>query len=613
MVLAAGYGTRLAPITDHLPKPLLPVSGGTVLDRAIANLDSAGIEQIAVNTHHLGAMVAGHLAARTDARRFSIFPEPEILGTGGALDGARDFLAAAPFFVLHNGDVLADLDLGALAKDHRRSGALATLVLVDWPAVNTVRLADDGSVLAIGGATDPAPPTGAGDRMLTYAGVGAFSREMLADIGPGFSSLIDPLVRAMAARPGSVRGFVPRHPAWTDLGTLPRYLERVADAGPLTTPAAALQPITGHGSDRRFWRLALPDWSVVAMQSPPSDEEFGRQVAISRFLRDEDLGAPALLTVHEDQKTLLMEDVGAASLSGIAPDQRAAAYGRTVDHLLRLQAATERARTACPEVVDRALDKAALAWETDYFRQRFLEGHAGCRAEQTTELAGEFALLNTTVAAQPLVLMHRDFQSQNIHLQGDRVRLVDVQGMRLGPLGYDAASLLWDPYVDAGHALRTGLLEQFCRGAAAATARQPVLQVPHFPHHGGEAARNGGVLNLLVQGPAGGFVQGRGRRHAVGAQLFQARHGHRPQQDGEDERRGNRLIVRQPPVGVVHGGENQFLPDLALGAFQAAVGFREQKVEQAQVLQLLHGGPGVAAEEQFQHLVEQTRRRYLQQ
>jgi aminoglycoside/choline kinase family phosphotransferase len=76
-------------------------------------------------------------------------------------------------------------------------------------------------------------------------------------------------------------------------------------------------------------------------------------------------------------------------------------------------------------------------------------------------LAGEFAALARAVAAQPLVLVHRDFQSQNIMLDRDRIGLVDVQGMRLGPVGYDVMSLLHDPYVDLAPDVRRALLDHW--------------------------------------------------------------------------------------------------------------------------------------------------------
>lgn len=472
MILAAGHGSRLAPLTDHLPKPLLPVGGVTLLDRAAAALARAGIRDIAVNTHHLGGMIAAHLEARTHPCRFTVFPEVEILGTGGALDGARAFLRDADHFLIHNGDVLGDADLAGLVRNHLDHGALATLLLVDWPAANSVALDAEGRVRRIGGDR-----TGDGPRWrrLTYTGIGVFRRDLLDDIGPGFSSLIDPLVRALARDPDSVRGQAPASLTWSDLGTPARYL--AALPGDETDPRLPLQVrrITGHGSQRRFWRLQAGAFSCVAMVSPADDTEFSRFIAIGRWLHEQGLGAPALLAENAAERSVLMEDLGPRSLGALAAadplgparDQALRpVYGQVVDHLLRLQSRTGAARSGCPEAVDRTLDHAQLRWETDYFRERFLAGHCGLAGGVLAALTPEFEELARAVARQPLVLIHRDFQSANIHLKAGRVGLVDFQGLRLGPLGYDIMSLVQDPYVDLSEGLKRELLDRFCRGAA---------------------------------------------------------------------------------------------------------------------------------------------------
>lgn len=466
MILAAGHGTRLAPVTDHLPKPLLPVPGGTVLDRVVDAVVAAGVEEIAVNTHHLGDQVAAHLAGRPDAGRFTVCPEPEILGTGGALHGAREFLAGADCFLLHNGDVWSEVDLGRLLAAHRRSDALATMVLVDWPEVNSVEVDPGGAVLSLAGK----PRAAGSGRRLTYAGIGVFDRALLDDIGPGFSSLIDPLARALVARPGCVRAHVPAEPGWSDLGTLARWLDVCPVDEEVVAGRCRLTPLLGHGSDRHFWRLVAGDWTAVAMRSPAADPEFARAVAVSEFLHGTDLGGPRILAVDEPRRVLLMEDVGPSRLvdvvrtEGVDSEAVAGAYRAVVDHLLRLQEAAPRAEQECPLAVDRTLDREQLAWETGYFAGNFLAQLCGSSREE--ELAGEFVSLNEAVAAQPLVLLHRDFQSENIVWEAGQVRLVDVQGMRRGPLGYDAASVLWDPYVDLPRRLRDELVERFARGAA---------------------------------------------------------------------------------------------------------------------------------------------------
>jgi len=471
MVLAAGYGTRLVPLTDLVPKPLLPVGGLSLLDIAVANLDRAGVDRIVVNTHHLGAQVSTHVAARADAARFTLSPETEILGTGGALHGARGFLAQAAHFLLHNGDVLTDADLGALLAAHRAGGAVATLLLVDCPSVNTVEVADDGAVLRLAGRPAATSASSAVARRLTYAGVGAFARRILDDVPEGASSLVDVLAKLLSREPGAVRAWMPANVAWSDVGTFARWLDAQPEAEGSAVvarpPAVAIERIRGHGSDRRFWRLQRGDWAAVAMVSPPADTEHERFVALAAFLTRHDLGPAAILRADDDEKMVLMEDLGRRSLHSLAAGVEAdepeavAAWELATDQIARLQAVTEAARVECPVAFDRALDETVLRWETDYFRERFLVGLLGLDGAALASLTPEFAALAATVAAQPSYLLHRDYQSQNLLVRDGRLRLVDFQGLRPGPFGYDLASLLWDPYVALGAHRRQALIERY--------------------------------------------------------------------------------------------------------------------------------------------------------
>ncbi|MCB1182241.1 phosphotransferase [bacterium] len=462
MVLAAGYGTRLAPLTDHVPKPLLPVDGRPLLDHVLDALLAAGCDRIGVNTHHLGRQVRAHLAAHPRASRLVAFPEAEILGTGGALANARDFLADAGCILLHNGDVLADPDLAGLVADHRASGALATLLLVDWPAVNSVRLVFFFMMRRPPSSTlFPAPALFRSRR--PSPGIAALDPVLLDRIGPGFSSLIAPLAAAVASGDGAVRGWAPAGLAWSDLGTPGRWLAHVGSDTPDGAPGLGVRRITGHGSDRRFWRLAAADWSAVAMTSPPGDDEHERFLAAAAFLAAHDLGPAAVLAVDDPGRTVLLEDLGRDPLGDLArrgpfPDE---VYGQAVDWLVRLQAITPAAGAVCPTAVDRVLDTAALRDETVYFATRCLAGHFGLPDDDIAPLAGGFDALAAAVGALPQVLIHRDFQSANLLLHDGRVRPVDFQGLRLGPVAYDLASLVWDPYVDVPTAARQRLVARF--------------------------------------------------------------------------------------------------------------------------------------------------------
>jgi NDP-sugar pyrophosphorylase family protein/aminoglycoside/choline kinase family phosphotransferase len=523
MILAAGHGTRLWPLTYRLPKPLLPVLGETLLDRAVTLLDRAGCARIAVNTHHLAAHVAHHLAAREDCARFQLSHEKAILGTGGAFDGARAFLDGASHILLHNGDVLCDVDIDTLLAAHRASGAVATLVLTDWPAVNSVRFGPDGVVRDVAGRLGT--PASADDRLLTYTGVAAFSRAVLTLIPTGASELASALVTAMRRDPFAVRAVV-HTGQWADLGTVTRYLDAhvealgvgftwvAADAkvaagadlrgcvvlagaevaagavheraviGPgwvvteaqnqALSPAivrelgfgaeTAVVPITGHGSDRRFWRLDDAGHRAVVMRDTPGADDLRRSIAVARFLHVERLGAAAVLGDDLTAGVLVSEDLGDDTLLHVVrtrPDEVPEIYGRALDLLARLQThGSAIARNRCPEACDRSFDLEYLRWETDYFRDRFLVGHCGLDSAVLADLTPEFAALAAATIAQPQVLAHRDFQSQNILLKDDEVRLVDVQGMRLGPVAHDLMALLRDSYVDLDPVLRNQLRDR---------------------------------------------------------------------------------------------------------------------------------------------------------
>lgn len=131
MVLAAGLGLRLRPATDSVPKPLIEVAGGTLIDRILDHLAAAGVEAAVVNTHHLGGMIEAHLRGRRRPRVL-LSPEAELLDTGGGVLAALDRLGRGPFFVV-NSDVLwlegPKSPLGRLAEawDDARMDALLLL------------------------------------------------------------------------------------------------------------------------------------------------------------------------------------------------------------------------------------------------------------------------------------------------------------------------------------------------------------------------------------------------------------------------------------------------------------------------------------------------------
>jgi MurNAc alpha-1-phosphate uridylyltransferase len=222
MILAAGRGERMRPLTDRTPKPLLRVGGKSIIAYHLENAARAGIREVVINLAHLGSQIESALG---DGRRFGLrihyAREPEgALETGGGIFNALPLLGLEPFAVI-NGDVWTDFDLARLPP---QPPALAHLVLVDNPSHHP-----SGDFALIGGRVYPDGP----DR-LTFAGIGVYRPELFAGCTAGPFKLAPLLRRFMAA--GAVTGerFTGR---WLDVGTPERLAE--LDAALSAAPASA--------------------------------------------------------------------------------------------------------------------------------------------------------------------------------------------------------------------------------------------------------------------------------------------------------------------------------------------------------------------------------------
>jgi MurNAc alpha-1-phosphate uridylyltransferase len=220
MILAAGRGERMRPLTDHTPKPLLQVGGRPLIVWHIEKLARAGIDGIVVNHAHLGEQIEASLG---DGRRFGMHiaysPEGKALETAGGIANALPLLGDAPFAVI-NGDIWCDYDFAQLderAAAMQAGGDMAHLVLVDNPPHHP----DGDFLLRDGRVINPAP--GAGHPALTFSGIGLYRPAMFAGIPRGGIAPLAPLLRAQIAL-GRVSGEHYRG-AWADVGTPQRLAE----------------------------------------------------------------------------------------------------------------------------------------------------------------------------------------------------------------------------------------------------------------------------------------------------------------------------------------------------------------------------------------------------
>lgn len=208
------------------------------------------------------------------------------------------------------------------------------------------------------------------------------------------------------------------------------------------------------GSGRGYYRVRLGEKSYVLQQSGPEDRDFHRFVEYGRLMHSAGLPVPEIYAVSDTVYQVLMEDLGPQRLWDVVVgpgDQLGRAaywYPRVLAALVSWQEHSASVFNGCKELADRLFDRAALEWETAYFRDNYLMAHCGMETVPA-EVEAFFQTLASVADCQPRVLMHRDFQSQNIMVvpPGGRIAFVDFQGARNGSVYYDVASLLWDPYV----------------------------------------------------------------------------------------------------------------------------------------------------------------------
>jgi NDP-sugar pyrophosphorylase family protein len=239
MVLAAGLGTRLRPLTDNRPKALIEVGGRTLLEIALARLSSFGIREVVINVHHFADMIVDYLKANDNfGMRIDVSREDVLLDTGGGLKRASYFFLqnlppSEEPFVLHNVDVISTIDLRSMVQFHADNRALATLAVQERPTSRYLlfdeqlqlcgrKAGRDGETQLVRGSTQTTA--------LAFSGIHVISPRLfplMAEEG-GFS-IITPYLR-LAARGEKILAFRSDQYQWRDLGRLDDVMQADQDA-----------------------------------------------------------------------------------------------------------------------------------------------------------------------------------------------------------------------------------------------------------------------------------------------------------------------------------------------------------------------------------------------
>jgi NDP-sugar pyrophosphorylase family protein len=226
MILAAGLGTRLRPLTNDRPKALVEVAGRTLLEVALARLRTFGVSEVIVNVHHFADMVVAYLKAHDNfGMRIEVSREDTLLDTGGGLKKAgwfflEDSKREEPF-LLHNVDVISTIDLGRMVQSHKQSKALATLAVQERETSRYLLFDEQLQLCGRRAGRDQKPEIARPSertQALAFSGIHIITPRLLAMMREeGIFSIIDSYLR-LAASGEKIVAFRADEYYWRDLG-----------------------------------------------------------------------------------------------------------------------------------------------------------------------------------------------------------------------------------------------------------------------------------------------------------------------------------------------------------------------------------------------------------
>ena len=272
----------------------------------------------------------------------------------------------------------------------------------------------------------------------------------------------------------------------------------------LEESAVKIKPIEKGGSDRKFYRIRCsPEQTIILVRYNLERAENRNYVEIAEFLAEHRIHAPKIHYHDPEEGLIWIEDLGKRDLFSYRNESwlvRRAFYESALDEIVKLHCLPEEARYPIQKNLPAAFDEALYGWEQNYFFENCLGRYFAVKEEEFSELKELTALqeIAERLGNRPRVLVHRDFQSQNIIIRNAQAHLIDFQGMRPGLAEYDLASLLFDPYVTLSPAECEELLTAY--EAKRNAALSPV------PEEFREILRLCGIQRLMQALGAYGFL-----------------------------------------------------------------------------------------------------------
>ncbi len=490
LILCAGYGTRLRPLTDFMPKPLLPIKGKPLLLSIISNLAKCGIKKFYVNTCHLHDVFEKELEKlwgipsidENNLKKFcTTLPEgeieirilgeyPNILDTGGAVKNAVKYIGTKNSIFVHNGDILFDADLKDFAErtTHATKYEAATICLRDNPQGNVCVKANN--IVDFRFTTKAEH-----DKTCAFTGLFVAHSQMLEATkkydGENFST-VDVFLKLIAENKYKLGAYIENNGLWSDIGSPSAYIQANKNFQP--TRFDRLATLTEKGitvstpsfiekgaSTRSFMRFTDANArKLVACFYPEEKREDFLYANIARFLYSCGVSVPQIILEDEEERMFLMEDGGSDDLLLLKNrgDLCQKLYEDFVDELKKIHTTATQKFLQSPFELMPKFDDTLYTWEQTYFFDNCVKIEFGLDVEIPQD---EFDTLSRELQACEQTLVHRDAQSQNAMVLNNKLTLIDFQGMRLGCPMYDLASVLFDPYVELSNIEREKLFMRY--------------------------------------------------------------------------------------------------------------------------------------------------------
>ena len=467
LILAAGLGTRLLPHTQIIPKPLFTINLRPLLDLTIEKLIHYGCKKIFINTHHCHEQIKAFVRQHRYASIIQTIYEPQILDTGGAIANLRPFMGQKPFFVI-NADIVSDIDLKRVYEFHLASNAIATLVLHDYPEFNKIQTNENGFI-----ENFMAPKK----KGLAFTGIQVLSPDIYEHMPDKktFSSI--DIYKTLCVEK-KVKAYIADPIFWKDIGTIPSYQETSRQclcANIFGLPENKIKeiqiiPLAGDGSDRQWFRACYNKKTLVISDhgicSNPSENlsQLMAFVNIGNHLSSKQIPVPDILGHDQLSGQVALEDLGDVHLASVVnqshdPTEIIGLYKKVIVQLIEFsQKGIQGFDTDWTCQTPSYSKEVILEKECSYFMTAFVQGYLNKKLE-FEDFSDEFTYIADNALEYSFQgLMHRDMQSKNIMIKEKNLYFIDFQSARTGPLQYDLASLLIDPYVRLSKSMKEELL-----------------------------------------------------------------------------------------------------------------------------------------------------------